>query len=137
VTNIEQRLKTELSGAFVDNFKFTATGWLILYLDPVPELVPFPVRMWISSPWRLRAGGRVVVGLYDPPEIVLREFNLLRQKTIREVQIVPKAKDLRINFSGESILETFTNSFMKNLEHWEYRSPDGYRLGLGNDFLIL
>jgi hypothetical protein len=94
------------------------------------NLEPSVERIWINSVWRLRQGPRVLAGIYDRPDLVVSNLELLAGKRLIRTTIDEGSGDLTIEFTDDLMIETFTDSVTEQDCHWEYQHAIGFRMGI-------
>jgi len=128
---LSDKLREEIVGKRCENFRFVEGGTLILYLRASPERSELPDEtFWIDCAWRLRATVDVLVGSLDSPDRVLVQLKRLVGLMLSDARVADVTTDLSLSFSDGLILETFCHS--TEIELWELRRSDGYRLGVGS-----
>ncbi len=127
MTMMTDKLVEQLSGKECTNFRLVEGGTLILYLHSEPV----DATLWIDCAWRLCDETHILAGSLDNPNDVIKHLQKLAGASISVVRIDTTTSDLSLSFSNGLEIESFGHS--TDLELWEFRRADGYRIGAGHN----
>ena len=128
MSSVQEKLSFRVVGARFDDFRLVEGGTLILYLaSGLADRAN--AKMWIDCAWRVITNGRVVACSLDDSDSVLPALNDVHGRTIQRVHVDDCSKDFQLHFTEGVMIEGFCHS--TQMELWELRGEDGYRLGVG------
>jgi hypothetical protein len=128
MNEIESKVSARLVGMACHNVRVVEGGTLILYLSH-PSGGSANAKLRIDCAWRLTNNGKVRIGSLDDGETVVGEVRHLVGQTITSVLVDPFSKDIQIVLSAGFAVHAFCHC--TQMELWEVRGDDGYRLGVG------
>jgi hypothetical protein len=125
---IETKVSSRVVGMKCVNFRLVEGGTLILYLA-LPSESAGSTRLWIDCAWRFIDDSGVRVGSLDDPQSIVSAIGDVRGHVVTRINVDAITKDIRVELSDQQTIEAFCHS--TQIEMWEIRSDDGYRLGVG------
>lgn len=130
MNSTQSKLANRLVGMVCSNFKIVEGGTLIIYLARAAD-EPRTATLWLDCAWRIVDSTSFLLGSMDDAKSIVNNLQWLPGKSVISATVAPITRDLRIGLLDGYMIEGFCHS--SQIELWEFRGSDGYRLGVRED----
>lgn len=120
-------------GSYLSSVKVLEGGYTILYLEN--EYDQTPIKIWLSTPWRLESETSVVLAFDDESQTIIDGINRLVHIKLLRITISEKTGDLSLYLSNGMFF--FCPVCRRGGDMWEIRLPSGERCGVDADFRVI